>query len=159
MKGQGRDRHPTPESWHSSLAPFFLWWKIMGRCHILGLKGYRNIIKKQAEDSARVTRIHYPWVGTVFLCSKVLCKKGWGRHPYLRVPGRVLYFCDFNIWDSRFVADYECLTRCIQCHECDCHNRNGNQWRIDGFRTPIDSSHTVFDLNGTSRQTYIIKRA
>lgn len=117
----------------------------MGRCHILGLKGYENTIKKQAEDSAGVTRIHYPWVGTLFFVFKgtYYAKKGEpGRHPYLRALGRVLYFCDFNIWDSRFVADYECLTRCIQCHECDCHNRNGNQWRIDGFGTPIDSSHT-----------------
>ena len=28
----------------------------------------------------------------------------------------------FNIWDSRFVNMYECLTRCIHGHECDCHN-------------------------------------
>lgn len=48
----------------------------MGRCHILGLKGYRNIIKKQAEDSAGVTRIHYPWVGTVFCVQRYYAKKG-----------------------------------------------------------------------------------
>lgn len=51
----------------------------MGRCHILGLKGYESTIKKQAEDSAAgVTRIHYPWVGTVFLYVQIryYAKKG-----------------------------------------------------------------------------------
>lgn len=114
----------------------------MGRCHILGLKGCGNIIKKQPEDRAGVTRIHYPWVGTFFQrvagVPRNYAKKGETRpHPYLRRPGRVLYFCDFNIWDSRFVVPYECLTRCIQCHECDCHNRTVINGELMVFVHPL----------------------
>lgn len=125
-----------------------------------GVKGLRKHNKKTARRQ-RWGDAHTLSLGgnSFFVFKGAMQKRVRQGYPYLREPGRVLYFCDFNIWDSRFVASYECLTRCIQCHECDCHNRNGNQWRIDGFRTPIDSSHSLFDFNGIFRQTHVIKRA
>lgn len=56
---------PTKNLGTVRLLHFFV-REIIGRCHILGLKGYGNIIKKQPEDSAWGDAHALPWGGNFF---------------------------------------------------------------------------------------------
>lgn len=127
QKGQGHD----PASARRILTQF-VWCIFFVRVNNRmvshsGVKGYLNTMKNTLKtDLGWRAYIIMGWERV----KKKLCKKGRPRsHIVADLSGwrnmqnsPYLQGSRFNIWDSSFVNIYECLTRCIHGHECDCHN-------------------------------------
>lgn len=125
-KGQGC--RSAPKSWHSSFALFFV---IINNRTVSysGMKGYLNTIKNTLKTDLG-------WRAYIIMGWERVKKTMQKREPgytLLRIcPDGIICKIPLICWYSKgpiliyeilaLLAMYECLTRCIHGHECDCHN-------------------------------------